>query len=122
MKDSLSNDEYLRQCDEAIFGVLVLHSLEYSELIKLDGPLFPIDFEVWSETREAESHITYKNYTEKISEDIAAEIGLYLNSLLDLPSEKWTYTEFESNPFWERSRSKANDLVKRLELKKSDYW
>lgn len=122
MKNSLSNDEYLKQCDEDILGIVVLHSLEYSELIKLDGPLFPIDFEVWSESRTAESHISYKNYTEKISEDIAAEIGLYLNSLLDFPSEKWTHTEFESNPFWEQSRIKAKDFVKRLELKKSDYW
>lgn len=122
MKNSLSNEEYLKQCDEDILGVVALHSLEYAELLKLDGPLFPIDFEVWSETRNAESHISYNNYTNRIPEEIATEIGKYFKSLLKFPSEKWSYTDFESNPFWRKSRIKANELVKRLEIRKSDYW
>jgi len=122
MGGKITNEEYLMQCNEDIYSIVILHSLEYSELLKLDGPLFPIDFEVWSETKIAESHISYKNYTNSIPEEIAIEIGSFLNDLLKLPSEKWTHTEFERNPFWKESRKKANDFVKRLNLENRGYW
>jgi hypothetical protein len=122
MKNKLSHEEYLIQCDEDILSILILHSLEYAELLKLDTATFPIDFEVWSETKSAESHISYKNYTHKIPEAIALEIGVYLNNLLKFPSEKWTHAEFESNPFWTASRIQAREFVKKLHLEGRGYW
>ena len=122
MENRLTNEEYLKQCDEEILSIVILHSLDYSELLKLDTATFPLDFEVWSETRSAESHISYKNYTKNIPEDIVNELGLYLKDLLKFPSEKWTHSEFESNPFWRESRIKAKDFVKRLNLEGRDYW
>ena len=122
MRGKITNEEYLKQCNEDIYSIVILHSLEYSELLKLDGPLFPMDFEVWSETNLAKSHILNKNYTNSIPEEIAIEIGSFLNDLLKLPSEKWTYTEFETNPFWKESRVKAKGFVKRLNLENRGYW
>lgn len=121
-KNKFTRLDYLNQCDEVILSIIVLHSLDYSELIKLDSPLFPINFEVWSETMEAESYISYNNFTDAIPKDIALEIGVYLKSILSFSSDKWTHTEFESNPFWEKSRIKAREFVSKLNLEGRGYW
>jgi len=122
MENRLSNKDYQKQCDEDIYSIVILHSLDYSELVKLDGALFPIDFEVWSETGIAKNHISSKNYTNNIPEEIANEIGTYLNHLLSFPSEKWTHIEFENNIFWKESRIKAQKFVKKLKLEGRGYW
>ena len=122
MNNKLSQKEYLKQCDDDILSIVILHSLEYAELLKLDGPGFPINFEVLHETGITESHISYGNYTEKIPKDIANDIGMYLKELLDFSSEKWTHSEFESNPFWMASRIKAKSFVKKLHLEGRGYW
>ena len=122
MENKITNEEYLNQCNEDILSIVILHSLDYSELSKLDSPLFPIDFEVFNETKNAESHISHKNYTNDIPENIANEIGVFLNRLLKFPYKKWTHIEFEMNTFWKESRIIAKEFVKILKLENRGYW
>ena len=114
MKNQLTREDYIKQCDEDIYSIIILLSLEYSELEKLDNDLFPIEFEVWSETGITESHISNKNYSDNIPQEIVTEIGNYLKELLTFPSEKWSHSEFEKNPFWNTSRKKAKEFVRHL--------
>ncbi len=122
MTNELTNDEYLKQCDDDILSIVILHSLDYSELLKLDTAVFPIDFEVWSETQRTLNIISSQSYTNAIPKSIIHEIDIFLKHLLNLPSDKWTHTEFESNPFWKNSRKKAKDLVSKLNLEGKNYW
>lgn len=122
MKNRHADAEYEKQCDEDIYSIVILHSLEYSELVKLDTTMFPIDFEVWSETGQTESIIASRSYSENIPEEIANEIGDYLKELLDFPTEKWSHIDFENDIFWKESRIKAKKFVKKLKLEGRGYW
>ena len=122
IENNLTDEAYRKQCDEDIYSIVILHSLEYSELEKLDGPLFPIDFEVWSETSIAENHISCKNYSTKITYEMANDIGKYVKKLISFPSEKWTHSDFESNLFWKESRKTAKELVIKLNIQNRNYW
>jgi len=122
MENRFTDAEYQKQCDEDVYSIVILHSLDYAELLKLDTATFPIDFEVWSETGRTESIITSKSYSEKISEEIAYEIGDYLKDLLAFPSEKWSHIDFENNIFWKESRIRAKKFVKKLKLEGRGYW
>ena len=122
MKNRLTHEEYQKQCDEDVYSIVILHSLDYSELLKLDTTIFPIDFEVWSETNRTKSIIASKSYSENIPEEIANEIGDYLTKLLAFPSEKWSHIDFENNVFWKESRIKAKKFVKKLRLEGRGYW
>lgn len=122
MNEEYTEEQKRQDAYKDICDIIILHSLSFEELLKLDGPLFPIDFEVWAETESVLCDMNYKHYEGLLDEDIASEIKVYLESLLKLSSKYWTHSEFENNPFWEKSRVKAQEFVSKLNLGNRTYW
>jgi hypothetical protein len=106
-----------------IYNSLALFAMSYEDLMKLDAPMFDVEFELESEFEIAfiDMNIDCLYDTQFISQSTKQELLDFKAFIETIPGPLWRVEEFETNEVWNTVRRKANLMLNLLQVSDRDY-
>lgn len=106
-----------------IYNSLALFAMSYEDLMKLDGPMFDVEFELESEFEIAfvDANINYLFGNKLLSQNIREELLGFKAFIEAIPGPLWKVEEFKTNELWENARARANSILSLLHINDRDY-
>lgn len=106
-----------------IYNSLALFAMSYEDLMKLDGPVFDVEFELESEFEIAfaDANIDYLFGNKLLSQNIKEELIGFKAFMEAIPGPLWRVEEFKTNEVWDIVRIKANSMLTLLHISDPDY-